>query len=177
MLNSQNIRKLGKIDKIMNELNIFDRYAFLNRIFQEQGIYVNDYKINAYPFKSAFILRVRKKDFIVDFSVKDILNKSWKDNIKLDNKIKEILDQIYYQFVLPNLNDFNLSLDTSKTLNQKLEFSKFLVMKKETTDVMLKVYCKKDKLEKSIDECSNCNLFIQYSNNKVICYYTYQLKI
>ncbi len=169
-------------DKLLNSLGAPSLEWNLIDIFSVTGLLVGKYKLIAQPFMGAFLLRIYKLDsrekgfkFLADFTISDLLNKSWESNIKLSSGIKVVLEKVYDKYIEPNEEDF-LRVLNRKRVEPKVIFRRFTYWRKEKNRTIKKVLCKSDQIEKEIGECFTCQLFLSMEKDGVICK-NFQVKI
>jgi len=128
------IREDPNIDRILRDVAQLYVRRDIRFMFSFEGAYVFNYHFKAQPYSCAFIVHVKKiiqqprqgnKPLTITFTVLDLINKAWRNNVRLPKRMKRVLDIIYDEFVEPNEDTFRRALEGSYPT--PIEFQEFSV--------------------------------------------------
>ena len=140
------------IDKALNTISIPYVRRDIRNMFSETGVLVFNYRFVAQAYKSAFILHVSKviehkgekgdsKPLNVTFSIRDLLDQTWRTNKRLPRRMKRVLDIIYEEFIQDKIENFMLALSHGLNLNKPLEYQQFRVNDFVISNKVVKIFC------------------------------------
>jgi len=128
------IREDPNIDRILRDVAQLYVRRDIRFMFSFEGVYVFNYHFKAQPYSCAFIVHVKKiiqkprkgnKPLTITFTILDLINKTWRNNVRLPKRMIRVLDIIYDVFVEPNKDTFRRALKGSYPT--PLEFQEFSV--------------------------------------------------
>ena len=143
------IREDPVIDRILRAVAQLYVKRDIRLMFSFGGVNVFNYHFKAQPYSCAFIVHMKKiiqkprkgnKPLTITFTILDLINKAWRNNVRLPIRMKRVLDIIYDEFVEPYKDTFRRALEGSYPTS--IEFQEFSAPYKLVRIPLVKaIYC------------------------------------
>ena len=172
VINMEKLRKkYNDLDRAFNILGKPSLSYDILEIFR-QGLMIDNkkYLIKAVPFRSVFLLKIywrkqKTKPFeeLITYSISEIIDKAWMENLILSNKTKEALNFIHEELVD---QEFTKVLKSEQEKKHKEFLKKYVIKKKKKRIIKQDIVfrCPETKRYVTKEDCLGCpsfSMFIQ----------------